>query len=73
MEKEKNECSDLIVKASMKRTPRFKPGSELSGKPVNKLVSVEVNDTATEDSEAFDITLHFRSCANAEGAEPCNC
>ncbi len=66
MEKEKNECNDLIVKASMKRTPRFKAGSELSGKPVNKLVSVEVNDTATEDSEAFDITIHFRSCANAE-------
>jgi hypothetical protein len=71
MEREKSQCSDLIVKASIKRKPRFKAGSELSGKPVNKLVSVEVNDTTTEDSEAFDITLHFRSCANAEGFENC--
>ena len=71
MERE-NQCNDLIVKASIKRKPRFKPGSELSGKPINKLVSVEVNDNTTEDSEAFDITLHFRSCANAEGTENCN-
>ena len=66
MEKEKNQCSDLIVKASIKRVPRFKPGSELSDSVNLKSVDVSVEDTSTEDSEAFDITLHFKTCANAE-------
>lgn len=69
MEKEKNQCSDLIVKASIKRRPRFKAGSELSGHVNLKSVDVSVDDTSTEDAEAFDITLHFKTCANAEGIE----
>lgn len=72
MEKEKSQCSDLIVQASIRRKPRFKPGSELSGKPVNKLVNVEVNDMTTDDSEVVDIMLHFRAFVNAEGAEISN-
>lgn len=68
MEKEKNQCSDLIVKASIKRKPRFKAGSDLSSTVNVKLMDVEVNDESTEDTEAFDITLHLKSCA----VESCN-
>ncbi|MCO5268987.1 MAG: hypothetical protein M9897_08850 [Brumimicrobium sp.] len=67
MEKEKNQCSDLIVKASIKRRPRFKAGSELSGRVNLKSVDVLVEDTSTEDAEAFDITLQFKTCTNAAG------
>lgn len=62
MENQTNQCSDLIVKASYTRKPRFKPGSELSGRPNKKVMSIEVNDELTEDSEIFDITLHLKSC-----------
>lgn len=68
MEKEKNQCSDLIVKASIKRKPRFKAGSDLSSTVNVKRMDVEVNDESTEDTEAFDITLHLKSCA----MESCN-
>ncbi len=68
MEKE-NLCGDLIIKASIKRKPRFKAGSELSGRVNLKRVDVSVDDTSTEDTEAFDITLHFKACANVEGIE----
>ncbi len=68
MEKEKSQCSDLIVKASIKRKPRFKAGAELSGAVNVKRMDVEVNDVSTEDTEAFDITLHLKSCA----VENCN-
>ncbi|OJX36282.1 MAG: hypothetical protein BGO87_07455 [Flavobacteriia bacterium 40-80] len=68
MEKEKNQCSDLIVKASIKRKPRFKAGSDLSSTVNVKRMDVEVNDESTEDTEAFDITLHLKSCA----VESCN-
>ncbi len=69
MEKEKNQCGDLIVKASIKRKPRFKAGAELSSSVNLKSVDVEVNDVATEDTETFAIQLHFRGCVNAE----CDC
>jgi len=68
MEKEKSQCSDLIVKASIKRKPRFKAGAELTGAVNVKRMDVEVNDVSTEDTEAFDITLHLKSCA----VESCN-
>ena len=67
MEKEKNLCSDLIVKASVKRVPRFKPGSELSDSVNLKIMDLSVADNSTEDSEAFEISLHFKTCANAAG------
>lgn len=66
MEKEKDQCSDLIVKASIKRKIRFKAGTELTSN-ITKRMSVDVNDTSTEDTEAFDITLQLKSCA-----ESCN-
>jgi hypothetical protein len=69
VEKEKSQCADLIVKASIRRKSRFKAGAELSGAVNVKHVDVEVNDVATEDTETFDIKLHFRGCVNAE----CDC
>ena len=67
MEKEKNLCSDLIVKASIKRVPRFKPGSELSDTVNLKVLDVSVADNSTEHLEAFELTLHLKTCANAAG------
>lgn len=69
MENQKNQCTDLIVKASVKRRPpRFKAGAELSGVVNLRSVDVVVDELSTEDLEAFDIMLHFKSCA----AENCN-
>jgi len=66
---EERQCGDLIIKAEIKRKPRFKAGSELSSSVNLKRVEVEVNDVSTEDAETFDIKLHFRGCVNAE----CDC
>jgi len=52
---------DLIVKASIKRKPRFKAGAELSSSVNLKRVDVEVNDVSTEGTETFAIQLHFRA------------
>lgn len=66
---EERQCGDLIIKAAIKRKPRFKAGAELSGAVNVKHVDVEVSDVATEDTETFTIQLHFRACVNAE----CDC
>lgn len=71
MEKE-NLCGDLIIKASIKRKPRFKVGSELSGTVNLKQVDVEINDTSTEDTQNFDIVMRFRACASVKGEENAN-
>lgn len=61
MENVQTKCSDLTVKASVKFKPHFKAGAELA-----KVVSIMVNDSSDEDSEALDITLHIRSCGEGE-------
>lgn len=68
MEEAKQQCGDLIIKASINHKPRFKAGSDLSG-IVMKRVEVEVNDVSTEDTETFDIKLHFKGCVNTD----CDC
>lgn len=69
MEKEVNQCGDLIVKASIKSKIRFKAGSELSSKVNLRQVHVEVSDVSEEDTETFDIMLHFKACAGSADAE----
>ncbi len=65
MEKEKNECNDLIVKASITNKPRFKAGSELSSRVNLRQVDVEVSDVSEEDTETFGIMLHFKACVGS--------
>ena len=61
MNTEKCSQSDLIVNVRSRRSPRFKAGSELSGK-VN-LVEVDYNEEVTEDSELVEVKLVLTSKA----------
>ena len=58
--------SDLIVEVKAKRKPRFKAGSELSGK-VN-LVAIDFNEEIDETSEIVELNLHISSenCSSEE-------
>jgi len=49
--------SDLIVEVKAKRKPRFKAGSELSGK-VN-LVAIDFNEEIDEISESVELKIHI--------------
>ena len=51
--------SDLIVEVKAKRKPRFKAGSELSGK-VN-LVAIDFNEEIDETSESIELKRHISS------------
>ena len=64
MTKENCSKSDLIVQLKTRRRPRFKAGSELSGK-VN-LVAVDFNEEVTDDSELMEIkiTLSSEACSS---------
>lgn len=66
MEETKNQCSDLIIKAAIKKKPKFKAGSGLSGKVNLKSVEVNVDDVSTEDTSAFEIMMHFRGCISED-------
>ncbi len=61
----KDNCSksDLIVQVKSHKRPRFKAGSELSGK-VNRLM-IESSEEITEDSEMIEvkITLSSEACS----------
>ena len=65
----KDNCSksDLTVALKTRRRPRFKAGSELSGK-VNR-VEVEFNEEFTEDSELMEIKINLMSEACVSGVE----
>lgn len=60
---EKCKKSDLIVEVKTRRRPRFKAGSELSGK-VN-LVAIDFNEEIDETSEMVELKLHLSSEACA--------
>jgi hypothetical protein len=62
MEEKTSQCGDLIIKATVKKKPRFKAGAELSSRVNLKSVEVNVNDTSTEDTDAFEIMMHFKGC-----------
>jgi hypothetical protein len=64
MEKEKSRCGDLIVKASITNKPRFKAGSDLSGRVNLRQVDVEISNESDEDTETFGIAFHFRACTS---------
>lgn len=59
--------SDLTVALKMRRSPRFKAGSELSSK-VNH-VAVEFNEDLTDDAELMEIKINLTSEACVLGVE----
>lgn len=61
--------SDLIVNVRSSRRPRFKAGSELSGK-VN-MVEVDFNEEANETSELVEVKIKLTSeiCEAGPGCE----
>ncbi len=69
MNAEKCSQSDLIVNVRSRRRPRFKAGSELSGK-VN-LVEVDYNEEITDETELVEVKLVLTSkaCSAAEVCE----
>ncbi len=72
MVNEKCSKSDLIVNVKSSRRPRFKAGSELSGK-VN-MVEVDFNEEITEESEMVEVKLVLTSkaCSEESCPEPSN-
>ena len=69
MEKEVNQCDDLIIKAAIKKKIKFKAGSDLSGRVNLKSVDISVDKASTEDSETFEFMIHFKGCANMHETE----
>ena len=69
MQTERCKKSDLVVNVRSSRRPRFKAGSELSGK-VN-MVEVDFNEEANETSElvGLKIKLTSEACGVAPGCE----
>lgn len=69
MQTEKCKKSDLVVNVRSSRRPRFKAGSELSGK-VN-MVEVDFNEEANETSELVEVKIKLTSeaCGAAPGCE----
>lgn len=69
MQTEKCNKSDLTVQVRSKRRPRFKAGSELSGK-VN-LVAIDFNEEITEEMEMVELKLQLtsESCGSADSNE----
>ena len=67
MTKEKCTSSDLHVNVRAKRSPRFKAGSELSGK-VNRL-NVDLSESLHEDHELLDIKLTLSTEHCSEGCD----
>ena len=61
--------SDLIVEVKTRRRPRFKAGSELSGK-VN-LVAIDFNEEITEEMEMVELKLQLtsESCGSVDSNE----
>lgn len=69
MQTENCNKSDLTVQVRSKRTPRFKAGSELSGK-VN-LIAVDFNEEINDDSELVELKIQLttESCSAADSCE----
>ena len=67
-EKVNNVCQteNLVMDIKAKRSPRFKAGSDLSGK-VN-MVAIHLNEESTEDAELFELKmeLKFERCVQEE-------
>jgi len=61
--------SDLTVQVKSRRSPRFKAGSELSGK-VN-LVAIDFNEEINETSESIEFKLQLvsESCGSDSSCE----
>jgi hypothetical protein len=69
MQTENCNKDDLTVQVRSKRKPRFKAGSELSGK-VN-LVAVDFNEEINDESELVELKLQLtsESCSSADSCE----
>lgn len=69
MQTENCNKSDLTVQVRSKRNPRFKAGSELSGK-VN-LVAVDFNEEINDEMELIEVKLQLtsESCGSADSCE----
>lgn len=69
MQTERCKKDDLIVNVRSSRRPRFKAGSELSGK-VN-IVEVDFNEEVNDTSEMLEvkIKLSSESCESAPSCE----
>lgn len=61
MNNQEIQASDLVVKATIKRKPRFKAGSDLTSTVNVKKLDVEIDDISTEDAEEYIVTVQLHN------------
>lgn len=58
--------NETVVKATYKRKPRFKAGSDLS-KEVGLQIHLDVENHSTEEEESISVTIHAVNVSEDDG------